>query len=88
MIRINLLGTERERPKKREHLSSFEASGQKITLACTLILVVAAAGVAWWYWSLQKESTRLADDLAYAQQASGSARPSCRCSSSRTRRHS
>ena len=71
MIRINLLGSERDRPKKRERVaSSFDASGQKITLASTLILVVAAAGVAWWYWSLQKESTRLADDLAYAQQES------------------
>ena len=68
MIRINLLGAERERTATREPVSSFEASGQKITLACTLILVIAAAGVAWWYWSLQKESTRLADDLAYAQQ--------------------
>jgi len=71
MIRINLLGSDRDRPKKRERVaSSFDASGQKITLACTLILVVGAAGVAWWYWSLQRESTRLADDLAYAQQES------------------
>jgi len=68
MIRINLLGTERERPQRRKKaVSSFDASGQKITVACTLILVLAAVGVAWWYVSLQQESARLTDELAVAR---------------------
>lgn len=72
MIRINLLGQERGRPKRRP--VAFE-SGQKITVACTLILALAALGVAWWYWSLQKEAGRLVDDIAAAQQETQRLRP-------------
>lgn len=70
MIHINLLSPEREKPSRREPVSSFDRSGQKITVACTLMLVAAAAGVGWWYWSLQQESARLADVLASAKQES------------------
>ena len=70
MIRINLLSPEREKPQRRKVVSSFDASGQKVTVACTLILAVAGVGVAWWYWSLQQESTRLTEMLALAQQES------------------
>jgi type IV pilus assembly protein PilN len=65
MIRINLLSVERPRPKRRG--ASFQA-GQKITVGCTLILAAAALGVAWWYWSIQKETTLLADEISAAQQ--------------------
>jgi len=70
MIRINLLSPDREKPKRRKAVSSFDVSGQKVTVACTLILAVAALGVAWWYWSLQQESTRLTELLVNAQQES------------------
>ena len=71
MIRINLLNQERERPKKRASAVSLEGGGgQRITLACTLILVLAAVGVAWWYWSLQKEAARIDEEVAAAQQES------------------
>ena len=70
MIRINLLSPEREKPKRRRAVSSFDASGQKVTVACTLILALAGVGVAWWYWSLQQESSRLTELLANAQQES------------------
>jgi type IV pilus assembly protein PilN len=70
MIHINLLSPERERPKRSKAVSSFDGSGQKVTVACTLILALAGVGVAWWYWSLQQESSRLSDMLANAQQES------------------
>jgi type IV pilus assembly protein PilN len=70
MIHINLLSPEREQPSRRQTTSSFAASGQKVTVACTLILAAAGVGVAWWYWSLQQESSRLAEQLANAQQES------------------
>ena len=43
-------------------------SGQKITVACTLILALAALGVGWWYWSLRKEAGKLKDDITAAEQ--------------------
>jgi type IV pilus assembly protein PilN len=66
MIRINLISQVRE--KRRPASTPMVASGQKITIACTLILALAALGVGWWYWSLRKEATRLGSDIAAAQQ--------------------
>ena len=67
MIRINLLSQEREKPKRRQAAgpAAFQ-SGQKIAVACTLILALAALGVAWWYWSLRKDATTLTDEIAAA----------------------
>jgi len=69
MIRINLLSQDRERPKRRQAATpvAFE-SGQKIAVAGTLILAVAALGVAWWYWSLRRDVTRLTDEITVAEQ--------------------
>lgn len=67
MIRINLLSQTREKPRRRVS-PAFVASGQKITVACTLILAFAALGVGWWYWTLRDESARLTEDIAAAQQ--------------------
>lgn len=64
MIRINLLGVERKPAKKA---LAFDI-GQRITLACSLILVLTALGIGWWYWSLNETSTRLDADIASAQQ--------------------
>lgn len=66
MIRINLLAVERERTKRRP-LSGIQATQQKITLACSLILVLTALGVGWWYWSLDKQSKRTEEDIATGQ---------------------
>ena len=70
MIRINLLNQEREKTKRRAVTSvTFEGgTGQRITLACTLVLLAAGVGVAWWYWSLEKESSRIDDEMALAEQ--------------------
>jgi type IV pilus assembly protein PilN len=64
MIRINLLGGER---KKTSRAVIFDA-GQRIGLLCGLILLVAAGGVGWWYWSLSQESSRVDAEVAAAEQ--------------------
>lgn len=63
MIRINLLTVDRERTKRK---AKFEV-GQKITVACSLILVVAALVVGWWFWSLQRDSANLDQQIADAE---------------------
>ena len=65
MIRINLLGGERQAAKKKA--LAFDI-GQRLTLACSLILVLTAAGVGYWYYSLQQHSSQLDADIARAQQ--------------------
>jgi type IV pilus assembly protein PilN len=64
MIRINLLGVDRTRAKKAVALDL----GQRITIACSLILVVTALLIGWWWWSLNETSTRLDADIVAAQQ--------------------
>jgi len=66
MIRINLLAVERERSKRRTG-SLLQATQQKITLACSVILVLAALGIGWWYWSLNKQADRIEADIVTAQ---------------------
>ncbi len=66
MIRINLLAVERDRGKRRP-LSGIQATQQKITVACSLILVLTGLGVGWWYWTLGKQARRIEDDIATGQ---------------------
>ena len=63
MIRINLLTVDRDRTKRK---ATFEI-GQKITVACSLILVAAALVVGWWFWSLQRDSANLDQQIADAE---------------------
>ncbi len=65
MIKINLLAVDRERGKKK---AKFQISAQKATTASSLILVVTALLVGWWYWSLKNESATLDQQIADAQQ--------------------
>lgn len=67
MIRINLIGQTREKRRPRPS-TGLVGSGQKITVACTLILALAALGVGWWYWTLRREANQLTDDIAAAEQ--------------------
>ena len=60
MIRINLLGTERKQAKKAP---SFDL-GQRLTVACSLILVVTVVGIGWWYWTMQNDSARVDSEIA------------------------
>ncbi len=63
MIRINLLTVDRERTKRK---AKFQI-GQKITVACSFILVAAALVVGWWFWSLQRQSATLDQEIADAE---------------------
>lgn len=65
MIRINLLGGERDKPRGKAQ--AFQV-GQKLTVVCSLMLLASALGIVWWYWSLQTESERLDADIASATQ--------------------
>jgi type IV pilus assembly protein PilN len=65
MIRINLLGVERQKIKKP--LVAFDPT-QSLTLICALILVAAAAGIGWWFWSLRQESLQVDAQIVAAQQ--------------------
>jgi len=67
MIRINLISQAREKPRRRVPAASLVGSGPKITVACTLILALAALGIGWWYWSLRQEAAKLTDDIAAAE---------------------
>jgi type IV pilus assembly protein PilN len=67
MIRVNLLGLERQKVKKP--LLAFDPR-QSVTVVSALILVATVAGVAWWFWSLRQESARLDAEIAAAQQES------------------
>jgi type IV pilus assembly protein PilN len=64
MIRINLLAVERERTTKK---AAFQ-TGQKVTIVCTLVLVLAVVLVGWRYLDLNRESKQLDTDIANAQQ--------------------
>jgi len=64
MIRINLLGGERQ-VKKRAIVFDL---GKRLTLACSLLLVMTAVGVGYWYYSLTQRSTQVDADIASARQ--------------------
>lgn len=64
MIRINLLGVERQKTKRAV---AFDV-GQRVTLASSVVLVVAALLIGWWYWSLQQASKQVDEELAATQQ--------------------
>ena len=63
MIRINLLAVERERKKAK---GTFQVA-QKLTIGCSLILVMAVLIIGWRYWSLGAQSKQLDDEIAAAQ---------------------
>jgi type IV pilus assembly protein PilN len=63
MIRINLLGVERKQARSKG--PTFDI-GQKLTVACSLILVVGLLGVGYWYWTLTETSARVDRDIAAA----------------------
>jgi len=65
MIRINLLAVDRDKKKKK---AVTLQAGQKLTIGCSLILILAVLFIGWRYWALARESTRLDVDIAAAQQ--------------------
>ena len=63
MIRINLLGGERKVAKKT---FTFD-SGRQIMVACSLLLVLAVAGIGYWYWTLLQASQQVDAEIAEAR---------------------
>ena len=66
MIRINLLAAERDRAKKKT--VTLGTAGQKLTLGCSLILVLGGLGMGWRYWAVNRDSADLDKEIAAAQQ--------------------
>ncbi len=71
MIRINLLSGER---KKATRAPAFDV-GRRNTLACSLILVAATAGIGRWYWSLTHEVAAVETEIREAREQVGRLRP-------------
>lgn len=63
MIRINLLGTERKGARKK---SSFGLA-QKITVGCTMVVILTALVIGWRFWLLRRDSAKLVADIASAK---------------------
>jgi type IV pilus assembly protein PilN len=66
MIRINLLAAERDKSKKKA--ATLGTAGQKITIGCSLILILAVMFVGWRYWAITRDSNRIDAEIAAAQQ--------------------
>jgi type IV pilus assembly protein PilN len=64
MIRINLIAGERKAVAKRTGLQL----GQKLTIGCSLILVLSGLFVGWRYLSLSRESAQLDADISASQE--------------------
>jgi type IV pilus assembly protein PilN len=66
MIRINLLAAEKDRAKKKA--VTLGTTAQKLTIGCSLILVLAALFIGWRYWTVTRDSAELDQEIAAAQQ--------------------
>jgi type IV pilus assembly protein PilN len=64
MIRINLLAAERAAKKK---VNVALQTGQKLTIGCSAILVLAVLFMGWRYWAVTRDSKKLDDEIAAAQ---------------------
>jgi type IV pilus assembly protein PilN len=65
MIKINLLTAERKVAKKRMVLAF--GTGQKLTVAASVALVLCGLFIGWRYWTITRDSSRLDTDIAAAQ---------------------
>ncbi len=63
MIRINLLGGERQ---KTASAFRFDV-GQQLTAMCGLLVVAAVCGIGFWYWSLSRQAAQLEAEIANRQ---------------------
>ena len=66
MIRINLLAAERDKTKKKA--VTLGTTGQKLTIGCSLILILAVLFIGWRYWALSRDSSAIDAEIAAAQQ--------------------
>jgi type IV pilus assembly protein PilN len=66
MIRINLLAAERDKSKKKA--VTLGTAGQKLTVGCSLILILAVMFIGWRYWAITRDSNQLDAEINAAQQ--------------------
>jgi type IV pilus assembly protein PilN len=66
MIRINLLAAEREKSKKKAAV--LGTTGQKLTVGCSLILLLGVLFVGWRYWAVMRDSNQINAEIVAAQQ--------------------
>jgi type IV pilus assembly protein PilN len=66
MIRINLLAAERDKNKKKA--VTLGTTGQKMTIGCSLILILAVLFIGWRYWAISRDSNQIDAEIAAAQQ--------------------
>lgn len=63
MIRINLLAVERERGKRIVLIPA----AHRVTIGASLILIVTALVIGWWFWSLRQASNTLDENIARSE---------------------
>jgi type IV pilus assembly protein PilN len=66
MIRINLLAVEKDRGKKKA--VTLGTTSQKLTIGCSIILVLAMSFIGWRYVALSRESAQIDSAIIAAQQ--------------------
>ena len=64
MIRINLLAGSGARGVRRPLIDL----GQKVTVACSVILVVTVVVIGWRFWSIRQQAAQLSQELMAADQ--------------------
>lgn len=67
MIRINLLAAGERAAAKKKGVG-LSLAGQKLTIGCSAILVLAVTLIGWRYWSLTNQSAQLDLEISAAQQ--------------------
>ncbi len=68
MIRINLLGVERQAARKSGGAFLPKTMGEAAPLIGAVALIAAVAGIGWWHTSLQREATQLTAQLEVKRQ--------------------
>lgn len=63
MIRINLLSVDRHAPTRTVVIPV----AQRVTIGASVILLVTALAIGWWFWSLRQTSLQLDADIAHAE---------------------
>jgi type IV pilus assembly protein PilN len=64
MIRINLLGVDRDRAKKT---SLAIPAAHRVTIGVSIVLVATIVGIGWWFWTLRQESIAVDREIAAAE---------------------
>ncbi len=65
MIRINLLAVGRDRTQRRAGVQL----GQKVTIGCSVIVVVTVVAISWRFWTLREQGAQLTRDITAADLA-------------------